>query len=552
MPHANAKSLPRRRFLGAAATISLAPALGCRTMAPAAGAPRDTAKKNILHITVEDWSSFALGCYGNPIVKTPHVDALARRGLRFDRAYCQSPVCNPSRASFCTGLRPDSTKVYGNGHAMDDHAPEGVPFIADALKRNGATTAQIGKLVHRWDAARRFAHGFDRIEYALDYDCPGPDFRGIAQRLPAGPSGPVDPELEFEYLADRAVAERLKGLREEREAKKAAGVPDTWDLRKPFQQLYAEQVGDSGLSEEDMEDGRIARRAAALLHDFAGKNEQFYLTVGLYATHTPLLAPRKYIEMYDPDAMPLTAAPRGKDRDIPRVAIRNGDNYDIFNGMYPEYAPTPPRQRQAVAAYYACASYIDAQIGLILDALKRTGLDKNTIVIFFSDHGFHLGEHGCWSKFTLFEQSTRVPLIVAIPGMTTAGRSCDEIVELVDVLPTMCDLWDLPKSPQFEGTSFTPLLENPQRPWKRAAFFMITLGGLGRSVRTKRHRYAEYRRSTALPASGEKPHAVELYDLARDPLEQRNLAASPAHSETVRKLAALLRQGHGAVQPGLS
>jgi arylsulfatase A-like enzyme len=505
---------------------------------------------NILHICVEDWSSFAIGCYGNDVVKTPNIDALARRGVLFTRAYCQAPVCNPSRASFCTGTRPDTNRVHGNADHMDEQVPPGTPFVADLLKQKpGVITAQSGKLVHKWDRASRFTGGFDRIGWAMDYDRPGSGYRGRVYALPVPPGGQRNPELEFLHLPDPAVVKRLQRLRKEREARKAAGVPDTWELRKPFQQLHAEQVGDSGLPEEHMEDGRLARDAARALRSLAENEQPFFLSVGLYAPHTPLLAPKRYVDLYNPDEMSLTPAPRADDRGVPEIATRNGKNYDIFNGMYPEYGPTPQRQREAIAAYYACASYIDAQIGIVLDALEETGLDQNTIVVFFSDHGFHLGEHGCWSKYTLFEQSTRVPMIISVPGSAQNGQVCDGIVELVDFVPTLCDFWDIAAPECLEGISLLPWLQYPPRPAKKAAFCQITGPLYGRAVRTERFRYAEYRRRNEDPWTQE-PRARELYDLHKDPYEQVNLVDDPAHAKTVRNLAQLLRDGWQAALPG--
>ena len=282
-----------------------------------------------------------------------------------------------------------------------------------------------------------------------------------------------------------------------------------------------------------------------MLEDFAEEGKQFFFHVGFLGTHTPLRAPKEFCDLYDEADMPLPTATRDHDRGVPAVAVRNGANYDIFN----QYEQTPENMRRAVWGYYACASYVDWCIAQVEATLRKTGLVDNTIVILYADHGFHLGEHGCWSKFTLFEQSTRIPLIVAVPGMETGGQACDEIVELVDLLPTLCDFWGIPPSSKFEGVSFRPLIADPGRPWKKAAYSVITLGGLGRSVRTRQFRYAEYRQDRSLPHSGPAPFARELYDLATDPWEQTNLAGDPDYRETVRELAALLRAGWPAALP---
>ncbi|MDQ8197981.1 sulfatase [Pelagicoccus enzymogenes] len=524
----------------------------CASVSTAQQAPSNQQEEalNIVMIVVEDWSAFAIGAYGNEVVQTPNVDRFAETAVVFDRAYCQGPVCNPSRASFVTGLRPDTTRVYGNGEEMDDFIPAGAPSMAEILSRkDGAYLATTGKIVHKWEDAGRFAKGYDFLEYSHPYDKP-PGFEGELRFLPWVEGGPREPEEEAFYLADKEMARRLREAREVRDAKLAAGAEDNWPLRKPFQQLHAEQLGDSGLPAEMMEDGRIARSASGLLADLAKREEgPFFLSLGFYATHTPLLAPKEFVDLYDPDEMELSPATPSKDVKVPQVARRNGRNYDIFNGFYPEFDPTPERERKALASYYACASFVDAQVGIILDAIEANGLADNTIVVLFSDHGFQVGEHGMWSKYSLFEQSTRVPLMVRDPRAKANGQRCDEIVELVDLLPTFCDFWGLEKDSLFEGVSFAPLLDDPQQEWKQAAFSMIPIGGLGRGVRTKDFRYAEWRKDKAHATDQSGEVVRELYDLTRDPLEQVNVVDDPLYQEQVRYLSQLLREGYHAAQP---
>lgn len=492
---------------------------------------------NILFISVEDWTTNAIGCYGNPTVKTPNIDKLAASGIRFERAYAQSTVCNPSRASFVTGLYPDSSRIFSNDESMDELVPHDAPSLAATLaSKPGAWLAQTGKLVHKWEDAGRFAKGFHRIEYAHRYDIP-PGFEGELVKLPHGPIDTGDDvEKEAFFVPNKSASAKLRALHAEREAALAAGKPDNWATRKPFQQYFAEQIGDSGLDAASMEDGRIARSTAKLLGEIAEKKQPFFLSVGFYSTHTPLLAPKEFVEMYDPAKIELSLTDPANDKGIPEIAKRNGQNYDIFNGMYPEFKATPERQRAAIAAYYACASYVDAQIGILLDALEKNGLAQNTIVIVFSDHGFHLGEHGLWSKFTLFEESTRVPLIIRAPGRAGNGQSSNAIVELVDLFPTLCDLWQIEKPAKLEGRSFISLLDNPSLPFKQAARSVVTLGGLGRSIRTGTHRYTEYHASRNPPGPDSKPLALELYDLISDPREQRNLAIEPEHASLTKSL----------------
>jgi arylsulfatase A-like enzyme len=492
---------------------------------------------NILFISVEDWTTNAIGCYGNPAVKTPNIDQLAASGIRFERAYAQSTVCNPSRASFVTGLYPDSTRVFTNDESMDELVPKDAPSLAATLAtKPGAWLAQTGKLVHKWEDAGRFAKGFNRIEYAHHYDIP-PGFEGELLKLPHGPIDTGDDvEKEAFFVPNKIASAKLRLLHAEREAALAAGKPDNWATRKPFQQYFAEQIGDSGLDAASMEDGRIARSAAKLLGEIAEKKEPFFLSVGFYSTHTPLLAPKEFVEMYDPAKIRLSATDPANDQGIPKIAKRNGQNYDIFNGMYPEFGPTPERQRAAIAAYYACSSYVDAQIGILLDALEKHGLTENTIVIVFSDHGFHLGEHGLWSKFTLFEESTRVPLIIRAPGHAGNGQTCTSIVELVDLFPTLCDLWRIEKPASLHGRSMVPLLDDPSKPFKQAARFVVALGGLGRGIRTATHRYTEYHADRSLPDAATSPLATELYDLTKDSREQHNLANDQGHAAVAESL----------------
>ena len=533
------QGMDRREFLqaaaGAVAGMALRP-LAIGKTRPAGVAPE---QMNILFLVVEDWTTAGVGCYGNELVKTPHVDALARSGVRFDRAYCQAPICNPSRSSFCTGLRPGTTGIYGNWQWMSKLLPADAVSIAELLKRNGAFAVGMGKLYHHTHYAAKQLSAFDRLELCK----PPPGYKGISKGYRQPPGTRPRRKKSWRFTPDTALDARLIKLREEQktlEKKYPLDTPDRWQkVQRPFQQLYAELVGDLGEYEEYTQDGRIARYAARMIGEFAQAGRQFFMSVGLHAPHTPLLSPKKYSDMYDPAKMPTPAAPPEADRGVPDVARRSGRNYDIFN----QFEPTGERVRAALAGYYGCSSFVDAQIGIVLDALARAGIAERTIVVMFSDHGFHLGEHGCWSKYTLFEQSTRVPLIVRLPGAPANGQVCDGIVELIDVLPTLADLWGIARPDNFEGISLRPLLADAKRPWKAAAFSTLPMGGMGRAVRTKRYRYTEWAKGKA------KPFAVELYDLRSDPWEQHNLASDPAAAETVARLAKLLKDGWKAALP---
>jgi len=516
--------LNRRRFLaamaaGAAGPLMRRPACAAR---PGPGRP-NTSRMNILLFDNEDFTAEAIGCYGNRIVKTPNLDRLAATGVRFERAYVQAPCCNPSRTSFCTGLRPETTGVYGNGDVMNEHLPDWAVSLVEVLEQKDVYTANIGKLYHQTAWAEKQLRPFDRLEFCA----PPSGYKGVRKGYRIPPGTPPNP-TQFTFSPDPEVEARLLALRKELQAK-ARQLPPLERykvMRRLGWEISKRCIGDSGKVEEREGDGQKARLAAQMLREFAESGRQFFLSVGFSRPHTPLIAPKKYVDMYDPADMPPPKAPPAQDRGIPKFA-KNVADVDPAHGA-----------GRLVASYYACASFIDAQVGLVLDALEETGLADNTIVIFFGDHGFHLGEHGCWSKYTLFEQVTRVPLLVRVPGAAGNGCVCRGIVEMVDLVPTLADFWNIPVPDRMEGISFAPLVADPARPWKKAAFTAHHTGK-ARSVRTERYRYTEWQRD----------NAVELYDLQEDPLEQVNRADDPALAGVRAEHARLLKAGWKAALP---
>lgn len=521
--------------------------------------PAPTENMNILFITVEDWNANAIGSYGNPIVQTPHLDKLAQKGVKFTRAYSQGVVCNPSRASFTTGLRPETTGVFGNPEDCDDFITFDHPNIAGILKQKGAHTAQTGKLMHKWRHSFNVINHFDQIEMekpflgadgqVIDLEPERGPFTGIQKYKNIIPEHlPEAPSRDWVWVPDLEHDQTLVRLQNERDSLFAAGVPNTWAIRKPFQQYHAEMVGDIGFEEMYSDDGLVTFFGEKMIEDFAREGKQFFLNVGLYAPHTPLLAPKKYLDLYDTAQIQISTRTRDKDQGVPDIAVRNGNNYDIFNGMYPQFAPTAERQKLAIQAYYATSSFIDAQIGRLLEALEKNGLSENTIIVMVADHGFHLGEHGCWSKFTVFEESIRVPLVMYVPGAKANGNEIDEIVELVDFIPTFSELWGIDIDPRLEGISFAPLLENPNQEWKKAAFCMAPRPLNAHTVRTKQYRYAEFGQQHELIAES-TPVAIELYDHDNDPYEQINLAGKPEYASVEAELKELLYKGWKAALP---
>jgi len=346
---------------------------------------------------------------------------------------------------------------------------------------------------------------FDRIEmYPRPQGWTGPEpiltFPPVAKRKPADPA-PKD--------------QKSKAFQE-------------WRRRN------SDRYGDSGLSREEEHDYRAAATAGAVLKEFAKSERQFFLAVTQSRPHTPLVAPKKYIDMYPPDSIPLPPAPPAECVKFPYMKRATGGNPDIFM----QQQPTPQQVREAIAAYYACVSFVDENVGLILDALDAAGLADNTIVVFLGDHGFHLGDHGFWSKYSMLEGTRRAPLIVRVPRAPANGRACAEFVEFVDLVPTLGELVRLDLPQNLEGLSFAPLLVQPDRPWKRAVFLVD--GDKGQVVRTKQFSYMEF-------VKGEMPAA--LFDLEKDPWETINVVDDPQYAAARRDLAALLHAGWPAALP---
>ncbi len=525
-------ALDRRGFLKVAAGTALG--------ALAAGAPdctRGNPPRNLLFIVIEDWNARVAGCYGDGVVRTPQLDAFAHSALRFERAYCQATGCNPSRSSFLSGLRPETTRILGNRDRMDRRLPPGAKTLPELFTDAGFATLGIGKLFHLAYMAQPQLARFDRLELC---DVPK-GYAGISTGYTAPAGTPPPPPRRFLYSSDPEVEARLAALaaeRDQRSSEVETGSKEWIRAQIRFRMEYSELVGDSGESEEQSGDGQRARLCAQLLPELARVGKPFFLSLGFSRPHVPLLAPKPYLELYPPGSLPPPWAPEERDRGIPPVARRFGRNFDLFQTT----TRTPERERFALAAYYACVSFIDAQLGIVLDALDAAGLRENTVVAVLGDHGFHLGEHGLWSKVTLFEQSTRVPLLLRVPGAPANGHSSPAIVELVDLVPSFAEIFDLSPPQAVEGISFAPLLEAPEQPWKRAAFSLCKLSqSTGRAVRSARYRYSEWPTPMGM--------AKELYDLESDPWEHINLAADPQHQSLLAEHAQLLAQGWRAALP---
>lgn len=454
----------------------------------AAGANRP----NVLFIAVDDLRP-QLGCYGDPVAITPNLDRLAARGTLFARAYCQQAVCSPSRQSLLSGRRPDSIRVWDLKRFFRETVPEAVS-LPEYFKQHGYFTRSFGKIYH--------------------------------DGLPDPQSWSVPAQLED---VSKREDYRLPENRAPHKAQKAAATE------------FAEAPEDA------YPDGQVAAGAIAALEELSREpGRPFFLAVGIRKPHLPFTAPRKYWDLYEHARIAPVGRPVAPDG-APEIALHDSVELRGYSDQ-PEGGPWTPEQIETLRrGYYAATSFADAQIGRVLDALERTGLGKNTIVVVWGDHGFHLGEHGLWAKTTNYEADARVPLIVATPDDRPRGVRTVALVELLDLYPTLAELCGLPPAPGLEGRSFAVNLGDAAAPGRPAAFSQFPrpwLPGkkipepefMGYSVRTATQRYVEWRRT----GTGEVV-ARELYTCEGDDLlEQVNQASKPEFQEAVVRLAALL------------
>jgi len=478
-----------------------------------------SAKPNVLFIAVDDLRP-ELGCYGRDHIKSPNIDALARSGIVFERAYVQQAVCSPSRTSVMTGLRPDTTKVWDLVTSFRTAQPDTIT-LGQAFKNAGYFVQGMGKIYH--------GKLNDEASWSVPWGTPKADTYALAENTSAG-----------EPKAAGAPDGAAPAASTKKKSKKASEGEDSEGQSKAKGAAFES----ADVPDNTYTDGKTAELAVTTLGDLAKKDQPFFLAVGFVKPHLPFVSPKKYWDLYDPATITLPENPFYP-KDAPSYAIRktNGEIY-AYKGIPAKGEPFSPKLvRNLRHGYYAAVSYTDAQIGKVLAELDRLDLRKNTIVILWGDHGWKLGEHNAWCKHSASENDTNTPLILSAPRMKTPGIRTKALVEFVDIYPTLADLAGIPAPAYLDGTSAKPLLDNPDRPWKNAAYSQYPRsenGGLmGYSMRTDRYRFTVWVKTS----DKTQVDATELYDHQLDPQENTNLANDPAHAAEVARLMVQWRAG---------
>jgi arylsulfatase A-like enzyme len=484
--------LSRRRFLVDAGRLSVASAIpavvpsilaGCRGSTPSHDRP------NVLFIYADDLRP-ELGCYGSTRMRSPNIDRLAGWGTLFERSYCQFAMCGPSRASMITGQRPDTLGVGGQKAFYRETAPQ-VVTLPQHFKAHGYRSLAVGKVHH----ARR-----------------------------------LDPQSWSEPAWFPTEKRQFYVLPENLRMKESVGAGPPFELADREDEAYS--------------DFAIASKAIEILRQ--PTDSPLFLAVGFYKPHLPFIAPRRFAELFPLDQVPLSPNPE-RPRAAPDIAYRYRSEIWGFEGMPSDGPPVPEDlARELLRAYYAAVSFMDSQVGRVIDALEDLSLRERTVVVFWGDHGIHLGDAAFWGKNTLFEAGLHTPLLIAAPGRGGEGARAGGLVEAVDLYPTLAELCGLPAPTDVEGDSLVPLLDDPSRAWKAAAFGQCVRGleGVrGRTLRDPDYRYSEWH------ARDGSVMARELYALASDPHERVNVVADPGHVDARMRLEELLRRGWRAARP---
>jgi len=485
-------------------------------------------KPHILFIAVDDLRP-DLGCYNVEYAISPNIDRIADNGITFTNAYCQSAVCNPSRASLLTGLRPNSNKVWDLWTDFRETVPD-VVTLPQYFKQNGYHSIAIGKIYHNtkpdslsWSEEKMHVQGY-----------------------------PFDPDAT--YVGVKALEDlekRKQEIIEEGRMERYIDRIGEWYIKS-----YSTECED--VPDNAYYDGAQTDMALEKLDGLAKMNKPFFFAIGYYRPHLPFNAPKKYWDMYDPDKLPMAEndfIPEGS----PHMAINNLRELRGYQDFKDQLHPLEAKLMEEEAkhlkhGYMASVSYVDAQIGRLMNKLEELDILDNTIVILWGDHGWKLGEHGSWCKQTNYSIDTRVPLILSTPELRNNPEKSAQLVEFVDIYPTLCDLADLEVPQGLEGISMVPLIEDPDQDWKNATFsqylrsrIWLAPDGIayhGYSIRSKEYLYVEW-----LVEESQQLAATELYDLKKDPMENRNVANDPGYAEAVSEMKQRLAAGWKAALP---
>jgi arylsulfatase A-like enzyme len=487
-----------------------------------------TTKPNILFIAVDDLKPI-MGCYGNKGIKTPNIDRLAKMGTTFMNNHCQQAVCGPTRASLLTGKRPDATKIYDLKTQMRDMNPN-ILTLPQYFTQNNYQTVGIGKLFHPSSAIDKV----DPISWSIPYLNPSPE--DYANNL----GEPTNGQYQDPFIKKIFVKER----------KPRTGPVDA-DIPTSIKGPSFECID---VPDHAYDDGVYALKAKAQMIKMSREKAPFLMAVGFQKPHLPFVAPKKYWDLYDRESMPL-ASFQEHAKNSPLVAYhKSGEllNYpDIpasvtLSGDSLRIGLKVAKQKELIHGYYAAVSYMDAQVGILLNTLDSLGITNNTIVVLWGDHGWHLGDHDLWVKHSTYEQATRSPLIISAPGIK-AGKSSSP-TEHVDIFPTLCQLAGLPIPKDLDGISLTPVMRNNKLSVKEFAMSQYPrrlnnveakkLGYtnpqlMGYSLRTDKYRYTLWMNhfTSKSPFDAKKVYAAELYDYSKDPLEKINVANEPEYAK---------------------
>lgn len=442
----------------------------CVSPASEPEAPLKSEPKNVLFIVVDDLNK-TLGCYGHPVVKTPNIDRLAGNGIRFNQAYCNYAVSNPSRSSLLTGLKPETTTILDNVKTLQSVLGDRItlPYL---FRQNGYHTISIGKIFHG-SKDHNDLKAWDEI-YSFSPTETGKT--GEGRNISSG---------ELPWCEWRA----------------------------------------AGGDDEDQPDGQNARKAVEFI--LSKKEKPFFLALGFHKPHDPFVAPKKYYDMYPVEACTPPEVPEGWTPPYPYTLPGMTSVFNKFTDL---------DKREFLRSYYACVSFMDAQLGKVLDALEQAGLMKNTLIVFFGDHGYHLGEQNWWNKVTLYEKGTNPPFIMAGYFVSATNSQSDAMFEFIDIYPTLAEIMNIKKPDNLEGKSFAGVVMNPSLPFRDAVHAIVNRGAMtGRTVKTKEWRYTEW-------DNGNK--GGELYDQNKDPLEYRNLADDPNYSSVITAMRKKLYEAY--------